>query len=46
MHSEYYDESELILSWGANPIASSLHFWTRAQEAKRCGVKLIAIDPY
>ncbi|WP_250481664.1 molybdopterin-dependent oxidoreductase, partial [Caballeronia sp. NCTM5] len=46
MHSEYYEESELILIWGANPIASSLHFWTRAQEAKRRGAKLIAIDPY
>jgi len=46
MHAEFYDESELILIWGANPIASSLHFWTRAQEAKRRGAKLIAIDPY
>jgi anaerobic selenocysteine-containing dehydrogenase len=46
MHSEFYEESELILIWGANPIASSLHFWTRAQEAKRRGAKLIAIDPY
>ncbi|WP_321800879.1 molybdopterin oxidoreductase family protein [Caballeronia sp. J97] len=46
MHAEYYEESELILIWGANPIASSLHFWTRAQEAKRRGAKLIAIDPY
>ncbi|MCC0809595.1 molybdopterin-dependent oxidoreductase, partial [Methylobacterium sp. W2] len=32
--------------WGANPIASNLHFWTRAQEAKRNGARLIAIDPY
>jgi anaerobic selenocysteine-containing dehydrogenase len=46
MHAEYYEESEVILIWGANPIASSLHFWTRAQEAKRRGAKLIAIDPY
>ncbi|SAL63752.1 molybdopterin-containing oxidoreductase [Caballeronia cordobensis] len=46
MHSEFYEESELILIWGSNPIASSLHFWTRAQEAKRRGAKLIAIDPY
>ncbi|WP_244815134.1 molybdopterin-dependent oxidoreductase [Caballeronia sp. Lep1P3] len=46
MHVEFFDESEVILIWGANPIASSLHFWTRAQEAKRRGAKLIAIDPY
>lgn len=46
MLNEYFAESELILIWGANPIASNLHFWTRAQEAKRNGAKLIAIDPY
>ncbi|AOK28646.1 MULTISPECIES: molybdopterin-containing oxidoreductase family protein [Burkholderia] len=46
MHVEFYEESELILIWGANPIASNLHFWTRAQEAKRRGAQLIAIDPY
>ncbi|KIG08187.1 molybdopterin-containing oxidoreductase family protein [Caballeronia concitans] len=46
MHVDFFEESELILIWGANPIASSLHFWTRAQEAKRRGAKLIAIDPY
>jgi anaerobic selenocysteine-containing dehydrogenase len=46
MHVEYFEESEVILIWGSNPIASSLHFWTRAQEAKRRGAKLIAIDPY
>ncbi len=46
MHLEHFEESELILIWGANPIASSLHFWTRAQEAKRRGAHLVAIDPY
>ena len=38
--------AKLILIWGSNPIASNLHFWTRAQEAKRRGARLIAIDPY
>ncbi|PTB16748.1 molybdopterin oxidoreductase [Trinickia symbiotica] len=46
MHVEFFEESELILIWGSNPIASSLHFWTRAQEAKRRGARLVAIDPY
>lgn len=46
MLTEYFAESELILIWGSNPIASNLHFWTRAQEAKRRGARLIAIDPY
>jgi len=46
MHTEHFAESEIILIWGSNPIASNLHFWTRAQEAKCNGAKLIAIDPY
>jgi anaerobic selenocysteine-containing dehydrogenase len=46
MDLEEYAASQLILLWGSNPIASHLHFWTRAQEAKRRGAKLIAIDPY
>jgi anaerobic selenocysteine-containing dehydrogenase len=43
---ERFDKSRLILIWGSNPIVSNLHFWTRAQEAKRRGAKLVAIDPY
>lgn len=43
---EQFDNAKLILIWGGNPIASNLHFWMRAQEAKRRGAKLIAIDPY
>jgi anaerobic selenocysteine-containing dehydrogenase len=43
---EHFQDSKLIIIWGGNPIASSLHFWMRAQEAKRRGAKLIAIDPY
>lgn len=46
MLTEFFAESEVILIWGSNPIASNLHFWTRAQEAKRRGARLIAIDPY
>ena len=46
MHTEFFTESKLILIWGCNAIASNLHFWTRAQEARRHGAKLIAIDPY
>jgi anaerobic selenocysteine-containing dehydrogenase len=43
---EQFEHSRLILIWGSNPIVSNLHFWTRAQEAKRRGAKLVAIDPY
>ncbi|PRC91630.1 molybdopterin-containing oxidoreductase family protein [Solimicrobium silvestre] len=43
---EQVQHAKLILIWGSNPIVSNLHFWMRAQEAKRAGAKLIAIDPY
>jgi anaerobic selenocysteine-containing dehydrogenase len=46
MDPEHYPDAKLILIWGSNPITSNLHFWTRAQEAKRRGAKLVAIDPY
>jgi anaerobic selenocysteine-containing dehydrogenase len=43
---EFAQEAKLIIFWGANAVASNLHFWTRAQQAKRNGARLIAIDPY
>lgn len=43
---ERFQEAKLIVFWGANAIASNLHLWSRAQEARRRGAKLIAIDPY
>ncbi|HET9045512.1 MAG TPA: molybdopterin oxidoreductase family protein [Casimicrobiaceae bacterium] len=46
MDVEQYQNSGLILIWGSNAVTSNLHFWTRAQEAKRRGARLVAIDPY
>jgi len=46
MDPEHYPDAKLILIWGSNPITSNLHFWSRAQEAKRRGAKLVVIDPY
>jgi len=46
MDPERFDESRLILLWGANPVVSNLHLWSRVQEAKRRGAKVVAIDPY
>jgi anaerobic selenocysteine-containing dehydrogenase len=43
---ESADEARLIIFWGCNAITSSVHFWARAQQAKRLGARLIAIDPY
>ena len=44
--TEQFVNARLILIWGGNPIASNLHFWMRAQEARRNGATLVAIDPY
>ena len=46
MDPENTQDARLILIWGSNPITSNLHFWARAQEAKRRGARLVAIDPY
>ncbi len=46
MDVEAIVDSRLVVIWGSNPITSSLHFWTRAQEAKRRGARLVAIDPW
>jgi anaerobic selenocysteine-containing dehydrogenase len=45
MQVQFFSESRLILIWGSNSIASNLHFWRHAQEAKRQGARLICIDP-
>jgi anaerobic selenocysteine-containing dehydrogenase len=46
MDPERFDEAKLILLWGANPVVSNLHLWSRTQEAMRRGAKVVAIDPY
>ncbi|GAC1675336.1 MAG: molybdopterin oxidoreductase family protein [Steroidobacteraceae bacterium] len=46
MDMELADQAKLIIFWGSNAITSSVHFWARAQEAKRRGAILVAIDPY
>jgi anaerobic selenocysteine-containing dehydrogenase len=46
MDPERFDEAKLILIWGSNPVVSNLHLWSRCQQAKRRGAKLVAIDPW
>jgi anaerobic selenocysteine-containing dehydrogenase len=43
---EQVQNSRLIVLWGTNAVASNLHLWSRAQQAKRDGARLVAIDPY
>ncbi|TWO67894.1 molybdopterin oxidoreductase family protein [Caenimonas sedimenti] len=45
MKVEFFAEAKLILIWGSNSIASNLHFWRLAQQAKRNGARLVCIDP-
>ena len=43
---EEFENSRHILFWGTNAVGSNLHLWRRAQEAKRRGARLVAIDPW
>ncbi|MFM6986399.1 MAG: molybdopterin-dependent oxidoreductase [Hydrogenophaga sp.] len=45
MKVQFFAEARLILIWGSNSIASNLHFWRLAQQAKRDGARLVCIDP-
>src|SRR5690242_16828304 len=42
---EAVDESDLIISWGADLVATNVHFWAKAEAAQKRGVKIIVIDP-
>jgi anaerobic selenocysteine-containing dehydrogenase len=42
---ETVDESDLIISWGADLVATNVHFWARVEAAQRRGVPLVVIDP-
>jgi anaerobic selenocysteine-containing dehydrogenase len=46
MDPERFEDAKLILLWGANPVVSNLHLWSRVLDAKRKGAKVVAIDPY
>src|SRR5438045_3296171 len=42
---EAVDESDLIVSWGADLVATNVHFWAKAEAAQKRGVPVIVIDP-
>ena len=42
---ETVDDSDLIVAWGADLVATNVHFWVRVEAAQRRGVKLVVIDP-
>jgi anaerobic selenocysteine-containing dehydrogenase len=42
---ETVDDSDLIVAWGADLVATNVHFWARAEAAQKRGVKIVVIDP-
>ena len=37
--------SDLIVSWGADLVATNVHLWTKIEEVRKRGVQVIVIDP-
>ncbi|MGH7114953.1 MAG: molybdopterin-containing oxidoreductase family protein [Stellaceae bacterium] len=37
--------SDLIVSWGADLVATNVHFWAKVEAARKRGVALVVIDP-
>jgi anaerobic selenocysteine-containing dehydrogenase len=42
---EAVDASDLVISWGADLMATNVHFWTKVEGVRKKGVPLIVIDP-
>ena len=42
---EAVDGSDLIVAWGADLVATNVHFWAKVEAAQKRGVKLVVIDP-
>jgi anaerobic selenocysteine-containing dehydrogenase len=38
-------EADLIVAWGADLVATNVHFWAKAEIARGRGVPLVVIDP-
>jgi anaerobic selenocysteine-containing dehydrogenase len=37
--------SDLIVAWGADLVATNVHFWAKAEAARKRGARIVAIDP-
>jgi anaerobic selenocysteine-containing dehydrogenase len=37
--------SDLVISWGADLVATNVHFWAKVETARKRGVRLVVIDP-
>jgi anaerobic selenocysteine-containing dehydrogenase len=38
-------QSDLIVAWGADLVATNVHFWAKAEIARKRGAPIVAIDP-
>ena len=38
-------ESDLIIAWGCDLMAVNVHFWQKAEQRQKQGVKVVVIDP-
>jgi anaerobic selenocysteine-containing dehydrogenase len=42
---ESVESSDLIVAWGADLVATNVHFWAKVETARKRGVELVVIDP-
>jgi anaerobic selenocysteine-containing dehydrogenase len=42
---ESVTESDLVICWGADLVATNVHFWAKVEEVRKRGVQLVVIDP-
>jgi anaerobic selenocysteine-containing dehydrogenase len=38
-------DADLIVAWGADLVATNVHFWAKAEAARKRGAKIVVIDP-
>jgi anaerobic selenocysteine-containing dehydrogenase len=42
---ESVTEADLVICWGADLVATNVHFWAKVEEVRKRGVQLVVIDP-
>ncbi len=38
-------DADLVIAWGADLVATNVHFWAKVEAVRKRGVKLVVIDP-
>ena len=38
-------DADLIVAWGADLVATNVHFWAKVETARKRGIQLVVIDP-